>query len=113
VRRQDQSPFDDLASRRHVAATPPGRDPDPRHARSALGASPLTSFTRRSWSSLRPSFLRLPRQPTGARERIAQHELDLRIETAQVIRRPLLDSLEHRGIDPEQERFALGHDALD
>jgi hypothetical protein len=45
----------------------------------------------------------------GVPERPPQEELDLRVQAAQVVVRPALDRVQHRWVDPEQERLALGH----
>ena len=49
-------------------------------------------------------------QPPGLLRRAAQQELDLRVEAAQIVVRPALDGVQHRGVDPKEERFTIGHD---
>jgi hypothetical protein len=38
-----------------------------------------------------------------------QQELDLTVQAAKVVGRPVLERLEHPGIEPEQERLPLRH----
>jgi hypothetical protein len=52
---------------------------------------------------------RVLRLAAGLPERPAQEELDLRIETAQIVVRPALDGLQQRRIDSKQEGFPFGH----
>ena len=46
-------------------------------------------------------------QPTAVHQRPAKDELDLRVEAAQVVVRPVLDRFQHGGIDAEEEGTAL------
>ena len=45
----------------------------------------------------------------GLLEGAAQEELDLRIETAQIIVRPALDGLQQSRVNAKQEGFAVSH----
>ncbi len=57
--------------------------------------------------SLSPSRLRV--QPSDSAKRVAQDELDLPVETSQVVVRPALERLQDVWVDPQQERFPLRH----
>ena len=43
-------------------------------------------------------------------QRPAEHELDLAVQTAQLVVRPALNGVEHLAVDPEQEWFPFSHD---
>ena len=44
----------------------------------------------------------------SACERPPQHELDLRVQAAQVVAGPALERVQHVAVDPQQEGLALG-----
>ena len=46
-------------------------------------------------------------------KRTAQKELNLRVQTAQVIVRPALHGIEQLRVDAKQERFSVRHEAVD
>ena len=50
-----------------------------------------------------------PRRAAGPAQRLAQDELDLRVEAAQIIVRPALHRVEHGAVDPQEERLPLRH----
>src|SRR5258706_329284 len=52
------------------------------------------------------------RQPPFLLQHTPEHELDLRVQAPQIVRRPALQGVEDRGIDPQQEGLALGHRSL-
>lgn len=49
------------------------------------------------------------RVTTGGLQRASQHELDLRIEAAQIVVRPPLHGVQQLAINTEQERLAIRH----
>ena len=55
------------------------------------------------------SIRSLPWQPAGPSQRIAQDELDLRVEAAQIVVRPALHRVEHGAVDPQEEGLPFGH----
>jgi hypothetical protein len=77
------------------------------------------NFMARILSATPPRLLRLrgrraespPRETSGLAQHAAQHELDLPVQAAQIVARPAFQRLEHVGIDPEEKRPPLAHDA--
>ncbi len=49
------------------------------------------------------------RRASGPSERVAQQELDVRIQTAEIVVGPSLHRVEHGRIDAQQERLAIHH----
>jgi hypothetical protein len=43
-------------------------------------------------------------------QRPPQQKLDLRVQAAQIVVRPPLHRVEHRGIDPKEKRLPLRHE---
>lgn len=52
------------------------------------------------------------RLAAGLLEGAAEEELDLRVETAQIIVRPPLDGLQQGRVDTEKEGFTLRHSSI-
>ena len=50
--------------------------------------------------------------PADTLQGVSQDVFDLRVEAAQIIIGPALHGLEHRRIDPEEKRLAIGHDPI-
>ena len=72
-----------------------------RHARGLRCAVRIPAFALRSRQALgEPAFLL---------QHLAQHELDLRVERAQIVVGPALDGVEHLRVDAQQEGLALAH----
>jgi len=51
-------------------------------------------------------------RPPGATQGLAQDELYLRVQAAQIVVRPALHALEHRRVDPKKKGPAIRHTAL-
>ena len=45
-------------------------------------------------------------------QRIAEDELDLRVQAPEVIVGPALHRFQYRGVEPEEKRLPIGHDLL-
>jgi hypothetical protein len=54
----------------------------------------------------------LPWLPASAAQGVAQDELDLRVEAAQIVVRPPLYRIQNGAVDPQEKGFPLGHGLL-